>query len=432
MSSNDIAIKVENISKLYRIGAKQKMHDSVGGTIIDFIKSPIRNYQKYRSLYKFDERNPDSSPNSTDVIWAVKGVSFEVKQGEVLGIIGRNGAGKSTLLKILCQITHPTTGSAIINGRISSLLEVGTGFHQELTGRENVYLNGTILGMTKKEVDRKFDEIVSFSGVERFIDTPVKRYSSGMKVRLAFSVAAHLEPEIFMVDEVLAVGDATFQRKCLDKMENVGRGGRTVLFVSHNLTAIQALCSKAIWLEGGKILKRGESNKVIAAYLKNNFQIREQIRFDAKTERKGNGKIRFKKVNLYDEDEKAISLVQTGKPLTIGLEYVLQKKNDLPCVFQIVFKDMFGQNLFTCLSRASHNEILRIADNGEIQCRIAKLSLLSGRYSCRISCKLNEVMADSIEDAFVLNVIDGDFFGTGKLQPNDCGSMVIEHSWKIK
>ncbi|MFQ5866208.1 MAG: ABC transporter ATP-binding protein, partial [bacterium] len=239
MRSKDIAIKVQNISKRYRIGLKEEMRDSFAVAVLDFIKSPLKNYRKYRSLYEFEDINYSAENNVTEnVIWALRDISFEVPKGEVLGIIGRNGAGKSTLLKILCKVTDPTSGVAEIRGRVSSLLEVGTGFHQELTGRENIYLNGTILGMTKKEVGRKFDEIVDFSGVEKFIDTPVKRYSSGMRVRLAFSVAAHLEPEILLIDEVLAVGDAEFQKKCLNKMEHVGQEGRTVLFVSHNVTAI--------------------------------------------------------------------------------------------------------------------------------------------------------------------------------------------------
>ena len=248
MTSKDIAIKVENISKLYRIGMKDEMNDSFGGAIFSFFKSPVKNYLKYRSLYRFDDikssdnSNQDNHPS--DIIWALRDISFEVKKGEVVGIIGRNGAGKSTLLKVLTKITAPTSGRAEIHGRVSSLLEVGTGFHQELTGRENVFLNGTILGMKKKEVDEKFDEIVAFSDVEKFIDTPVKRYSSGMKVRLAFSVAAHLEPEILLVDEVLAVGDMRFQKKCLNKMEDVGKEGRTVLFVSHNMPAVTRLCNK--------------------------------------------------------------------------------------------------------------------------------------------------------------------------------------------
>jgi lipopolysaccharide transport system ATP-binding protein len=267
MSNKDIAIKVENLSKIYRIGLKENMHDSLGGAILDFLKSPLKNYRTYRSLYRFDdfETNGNNFDDETfsDVIWALRGVSFEVGRGEVLGIIGRNGAGKSTLLKILSKITPPTSGFAKIHGRISSLLEVGTGFHQELTGRENVYLNGTILGMTKKEVDRKYDEIVEFSGVEKFINTPVKRYSSGMRVRLAFSVAAHLEPEILIIDEVLSVGDADFQNKCINKMEDVSQQGRTVLFVSHNMSAVTRLCERTILLQEGKVADDGPSDRVV-------------------------------------------------------------------------------------------------------------------------------------------------------------------------
>ena len=268
MNSSNLAIKAENLSKIYRIGLKEKMRDSFAAAMFDFIKSPWKNYQKYRSLYKFDDIKTDRGNSyAADVIWALRDVSLNVEQGEVIGIIGRNGAGKSTLLKILCRITDPTSGLAEIRGRVSSLLEVGTGFHQELTGRENIYLNGTILGMTKNEVDRKFDEIVDFSGVEKFVDTPVKRYSSGMQVRLAFSVAAHLEPEILLIDEVLAVGDVEFQKKCLKKMENVGQEGRTVLFVSHNMPAINRLCSRTILLNHSRIIDDGPSAKVVKNYL---------------------------------------------------------------------------------------------------------------------------------------------------------------------
>lgn len=274
----EVAIKAESISKCYRIGLKEELHDNIASAIYDFIKSPWTNYRKYRALYRFEDisldSNSESDINAADIIWALKNISFNVRRGEALGIIGRNGAGKSTLLKILSRITAPTKGRAEIYGRISSLLEVGTGFHPELTGRDNVYLNGTVLGMTKQEVDRKFDEIVDFSGVERFIDTPVKRYSSGMKVRLAFAVAAHLEPEIFMVDEVLAVGDAEFQRKCLGKMGKVSDEGRTVLFVSHNMGAITELCERTLWLENAEVRLDGVSSEVVAAYLsskENNF-----------------------------------------------------------------------------------------------------------------------------------------------------------------
>ena len=268
---SDLAIKVDDISKLYRLGVKDQVNDSLGGALSDFIRSPLKNYRKYRSLYKFDDvldaHGKVSDPGLPDVLWALNGVSFEVQKGEVVGIIGTNGAGKSTLLKVLSRITPPTKGTVEIHGRVSSLLEVGTGFHPELTGRENVYLNGTILGMRKKEIDGKFDEIVDFSGVEKFLDTPVKRYSSGMRVRLAFAVAAHLEPEILIIDEVLAVGDAEFQKKCLNKMQDVGQQGRTVLFVSHSMPAVTRLCPRVIMLNEGKLLRDGPVDEVVNAYL---------------------------------------------------------------------------------------------------------------------------------------------------------------------
>jgi lipopolysaccharide transport system ATP-binding protein len=267
MSNSDVVVKAEGLSKIYRLGIKEQVSDSLAGSVFGFLRSPVKNFRKYRSLYRFDDVTEKNGSNSDSIIWAVRDVSFDIRQGEVVGIIGRNGAGKSTLLKILTRITPPTRGRAEIHGRVSSLLEVGTGFHHELTGRENIFLNGTILGMTKSEVDRKFDEIVAFSGVERFLDTPVKRYSSGMSVRLAFAVAAHLEPEILIVDEVLAVGDADFQKKCINKMQDVSRHGRTVLFVSHNMPAVAALCSRAILLSGGTVAMDGPTHDVIGGYL---------------------------------------------------------------------------------------------------------------------------------------------------------------------
>jgi len=260
---SDYSIQVSNLSKRYRIGIEDTQ-DTLAEAIGHWVMSPIRNYRRLRQLTRFEN---EKNEMVEDIIWALKDVSFDIGKGEVVGIIGRNGAGKSTLLKILSRITHPTTGSVKLNGRVSSLLEVGTGFHPELTGRENIYLNGTILGMTKNEVDTKFEEIVEFSGVRKFIDTPVKFYSSGMGVRLAFSVAAHLEPEILVVDEVLAVGDAEFQSKCLGKMEDVAQYGRTVLFVSHNMSAISRLCKRGIWLDDGLVAEDGPVDKVIQAYM---------------------------------------------------------------------------------------------------------------------------------------------------------------------
>ena len=256
--SNSI-IEVKNLSKLYHLGVKERTNLTFREAIMDAFTAPVRNFRNLRRLTRIEDDCPDT-------IWALKDVSFDILPGEVVGIIGRNGAGKSTLLKILSRITEPTSGEIKLHGRVASLLEVGTGFHPELTGRENIYLNGTILGMRKAEIDRKFDAIVDFSEIEKFLDTPVKRYSSGMYVRLAFAVAAHLEPEILLVDEVLAVGDSEFQKKCLGKMGEVAEAGRTVLFVSHNLAAVKRICKTGIYLESGRMALRDTTENVLESY----------------------------------------------------------------------------------------------------------------------------------------------------------------------
>ena len=255
-------MKVENLSKRYRIGRKQVASDSFHGRVFSWLKAPFSNLSKLKELSSFKNENDDG-----DVIWALKEVSFDVMQGEVMGIIGKNGAGKSTLLKILSRVTEPSAGKFTINGRVASLLEVGTGFHQDLTGRENIFMNGTILGMKRAEIGKRFDEIVAFSGVERFIDTPIKRYSSGMKVRLAFAVAAYLEPEILIIDEVLAVGDAEFQKKCLGKMKDISGHGRTILFVSHNMAAVHELCTTCALIREGKLAMKATPSETIKYYL---------------------------------------------------------------------------------------------------------------------------------------------------------------------
>ncbi len=347
MKPNNVVISVENISKIYRIGTKREMHDNLARTIFSYVKNPLKNYYTYRSLYNFDdidfENDNDVPPN---VLWAVKNVSFDVESGQAVGIIGRNGAGKSTLLKILCRITTPTRGCATIRGRISSLLEVGTGFHQELTGRENVYLNGTILGMKKVEVDKKFDEIVAFSGIEKFIDTPVKRYSSGMKVRLAFSVAAHLEPDILIVDEVLAVGDADFQKKCLKKMEDVGGKGRTVLFVSHDMSAITRLCNRVILLEEGRIAKDGSPEQVISHYLTSGYgTMASRVWLDPQ-KAPGSNIARLRAVRIRSDNGQIVDSLDIRHPFSVEMEYeVLEGGMVLMPIFAFTNED--GYRIFT-------------------------------------------------------------------------------------
>ena len=315
------AISVEGVSKIYRIGVKEQAHDSMGRGLYEFIKSPIKNFQRYRSLYRFSDEELAATYNGEDILWALRDVSFDVAPGDVVGIIGVNGAGKSTLLKVISRITPPTLGKITIRGRVSSLLEVGTGFHPELTGRENVYLNGTILGMRKREVDRKYDEIVDFAGIEKFLDTPVKRYSMGMRVRLAFAVAAHLEPEILIIDEVLAVGDAEFQNKCLNKMEDVGKDGRTVLFVSHNMAAVTRLCQRGILLSQGKIIGEGDAHEMVSQYLTAGMGTTSARDWPHQDTAPGDDDVRLRAVRIVDEQGQVAEGIDIRRPVGLQMEF---------------------------------------------------------------------------------------------------------------
>jgi lipopolysaccharide transport system ATP-binding protein len=342
--SNNIVIKVENLSKQYRLGVVSS------GTLADDLNlawSKLRG--KENPLLKIGDVNDRSKVGESDYVWSLKDINFEVKQGEVLGIIGRNGAGKSTLLKILSKVTTPTTGKIKTKGRIASLLEVGTGFHPELTGRENIFLNGAILGMKKNEIKAKFDEIVSFSGVERYIDTPVKRYSSGMYVRLAFAVAAHLEPEILIVDEVLAVGDAEFQKKCLGKMKDVSGEGRTVLFVSHNMQAVDNLCDNLIILDNGEIAFNGETKTGILKYLDTDNYVPD-LDFNKQINLLNFDDVfQLLEVKLFQDNQENVFL--TTEPINIILKYNV-KKNTTGLRIGFDINDLFGN----CIFRSFHDD----------------------------------------------------------------------------
>lgn len=317
----DYAIKVDNVSKVYRIGLKNTRNDSVATGVANFLRSPLTNYRKYRSLYKFSDAELSNEYSGEDILWALRDVSFTVRSGEVVGIIGINGAGKSTLLKVISRITPPTVGNISIRGRVSSLLEVGTGFHPELSGRENVFLNGTILGMRKTEVDAKFDEIVDFAGIEQFLDTPVKRYSSGMRVRLAFAVAAHLEPEILIVDEVLAVGDAEFQKKCLNKMEDVGKEGRTVLFVSHNMAAVTRLCRRGILLSAGSVIDDGDAHSIVSSYLTSGLGTTSAREWPDASKAPGDESVRIRAIRVVNAEGEVSEGFDIRKPVGLQMEY---------------------------------------------------------------------------------------------------------------
>ena len=322
MLSDNTAVRVENISKRYRIGAQDERHHTLVGNMLKLAAQPLRNARNLRKLTKFAADEVEGP----DIVWALNDISFDVQRGEVIGIVGHNGAGKSTILKILSRITFPTNGRVEIKGRVGSLLEVGTGFHPELTGRENVYLNGTILGMSRTEVERKFDEIVEFSGVAKFIDTPVKRYSSGMSVRLAFSVAAHLDPEILLVDEVLSVGDAGFQSKCIGKMQDVASEGRTVIFVSHVMQAIRNLCDRTIHIDQGRIIDDGPTQHVIRNYLTggSHQQLAEKV-WDNKHTQPGDSGFRLLGLRVLDSGGNTAKAFRTSEPIRIQFEFELDK-----------------------------------------------------------------------------------------------------------
>jgi lipopolysaccharide transport system ATP-binding protein len=393
----EVAIRVEKLSKQYYIGGPQKTYSRLGDQIIDVLSSPFKRAGKLLS------GQASGATELDETIWALKDVSFEVGNGEVVGIIGRNGAGKSTLLKILSRITEPTEGYADLYGRVGSLLEVGTGFHPELTGRENVYMNGAILGMRKAEISSKFDEIVAFSEIEKFIDTPVKHYSSGMYVRLAFSVAAHLEPEILLVDEVLAVGDVSFQRKCLGKMDEVSQQGRTVLFVSHNMGLIQTLCQRGIYLENGKIARIGSIAETIEAYLQSLEQANFQNISD-RVDRRGEGKIKLVGLEVTGKNGRS-TVLRTGEPahFTFRVDNYLP---DMDCSFSLF--DYLGQKITTFKSSVHSPEDIYERENKlQFVCEIDKLMLMPGRYRVDVSVMGDNIIQDYIQAATFFEVAEG-------------------------
>lgn len=393
---DEIAIRVEKLSKRYRIGARQKQVDTLSESLKDLLISPFD--------YLLGTLR---GPSEEEILWALKDVSFEVKKGEVVGIIGHNGAGKSTLLKILSRITEPTSGRAEIHGRVGSLLEVGTGFHPELTGRENIYMNGAILGMRKVEIDYKFDEIVDFAGVEKFIDTPVKRYSSGMYVRLAFAVAAHLEPEILLVDEVLAVGDAAFQRKCLGKMGDVAKEGRTVLFVSHNMETIQQLCSRCFLLDQGYLVMSGKSADVISTYLNKNIKdLKHQYRRLASV--KTNEKAFLLEADILNADGLTCDSLRFGEPFTVRMLWC-QNQKIVGISYSIRVYDERDRFLFAVNTIGSK---LAIEDSGlhEVHCKIPDNVFVPGSYRVSIGAYIRpHTKVHIINDCLQLNVINVPF-----------------------
>jgi lipopolysaccharide transport system ATP-binding protein len=419
------AISVENLSKSYRLGARQTGgYRTLRESLVHAGGAP------WRGLRRLGSRRGAGAAAREELLWALKDVSFTIAPGEVVAIIGRNGAGKSTLLKILSRVTEPTAGRAVLRGRVGSLLEVGTGFHTELTGRENIYLNGAICGMTRREIGRKFDDIVAFAEVEQFLDTPVKRYSSGMFVRLAFAVASHVEPEILLVDEVLAVGDAAFQRKCLGKMGEVSRSGRTVLFVSHNMATILNLCPHALLIDKGQLAYAGPCEEAVRRYL--SAFARSEGASVALTEhpnrRPGSTPI-LGHVRLLDEHGAEATQFVCGGPLTIELSV----KSVCPVAephFAVGVEDALGVRLFTVATYLTDTAPAALRRTGQMLCRIDRLPIVPGRYSITLNAgPQHAAWTDMIDQAINFEVLASDFYGNGKLPNPDWGRFLVRSQW---
>jgi lipopolysaccharide transport system ATP-binding protein len=411
------AIEIHDLAKRYNIGAQNPL-GSLREQLVGLARYPFR-------LGKAKDGN--------EVIWALNGLSFTANEGEVVGIVGRNGAGKSTLLKILSRITYPTRGSVNVRGRVAALLEVGTGFHEELTGRENVYLNGSILGMRKREVDLQFDKIVAFSGIEKFIDTPIKRYSSGMRLRLGFAVAAHLNPDVLIVDEVLAVGDAEFQKKCVTAMEGLRGTGRTVLFVSHNLAAVEHLCSRAIWIDGGKIRQDGEPAHVIEAYMGQYVGGQGSITdLNEGLQRTGSGEVRFARIEYLNMDRTPRGITRSGDDLVIRLHYRADKAmRDVN--FGILLFTQMG-TLLTWTSNWHHGKLIPLVPAGEgyVDLEIDSLNLVPGTYAFSLWLTgEDQKVLDKIETGLALEVEVSDVYNCGRVLESKWGTIYFPQRWKI-
>ncbi len=424
-------LKVENLSKQYRLGL-------VGtGTLKDDVNRFWHRVRGKEDPYlKIGSVNDRSAKATQDYVWALQDINFEVEEGEVLGIIGKNGAGKSTLLKILSRVTSPTTGIIKTKGRIASLLEVGTGFHPELTGKENIYLNGAILGMSKSEIRSKIDEIIAFSGCEMYIDTPVKRYSSGMRVRLAFAVAAHLEPDILVVDEVLAVGDAEFQKKAIGKMQDISQGeGRTVLFVSHNMASVKNLCTRGIVLENGKMVFEGTQNESVNYYLSAEKN-KAKIDLSKRTDREGSQKLKVTNIQFFNKEGAEISELISGQFLKIRVSIQKNREIDFSSLFiSINFLDNDLNFVLRFVNDEMGFKFTDLANQDYFELEIPKLLLRAETYTLRIliseKATSREHFVDLVENAASINVLAGDFWSSGRL--NRPGSFaVIPGDFKVE
>lgn len=424
------AIKIENVSKQYRLGVIST------GTLSHDLNRwwATKIMHKEDPYLKIGETNDRSTKGSSEYVWALKDINMEIEQGDVVGIIGKNGAGKSTLLKLLSRVTKPTTGSIKYRGRIASLLEVGTGFHPEMTGRENIYMNGAIMGMTKQEITRKLDEIVDFSGCERYIDTPVKRYSSGMTVRLGFAIAAHLDPEILVVDEVLAVGDAEFQKKAIGKMQDVSRGeGRTVLFVSHNMTAVKNLCKKGVVLNNGSVFFQGSVEEAVDIYLKTSMPVCTSYSVkDAPRINNGNGYIKFVSADVVDSCGNIVQ-ARCGQPFCLRIGMQVKEGGCLGVSNSLAIYDLDGRQLITLPTYVTLGSYNLSSGLHYAYCYIEKLPLAVGEYRMGFWVGVNGECYDHIDASVPLSVAEDVYFTSGRTIASRLQGKIVlvEHSWKI-
>ncbi|MBX3439265.1 MAG: ABC transporter ATP-binding protein [Planctomycetaceae bacterium] len=410
------AIRVEGISKQYQVGLREKSRQTFREAMIDMAGAPLRRL-----------KDLSGRGDAESTFWALRDISFDVPEGEVLGIIGHNGAGKSTLLKILSRITEPTEGRAVVHGRVASLLEVGTGFHNELTGRENIYLNGAILGMSKVEINRKFDEIVSFSGVERFLDTPIKRYSSGMKVRLAFAVAAHLEPEILIIDEVLAVGDQEFQNKCLGKMHDVATSGRTVLFVSHNMPAVEHLCTTAMVLKSGAMLSMGDVRAAIDEYLDLSSRQTSSIVFE--TSEDDAPPISLHSVEVLTSERRPCTQFQTGEDVV--LRFTVKSTISDSFSVGVLIHNPDGLVVVKCLSNLQHSTpLISCGGIDRLELEIPELRLAPFQYTLSFVL-FSRHRNQRFDSCGGIQIVAADLYGTGKLPRERPGVWLPRAAWTV-
>jgi len=426
--SKELAIKVDNISKRYRLGVVGSK--TIREDVKNLFKKIVRKNNSINVSTEVNDRTVLSS--KSEYVWSLRNVNFEIQRGDVIGIIGRNGAGKSTLLKILSRITAPTEGEIKINGKIASLLEVGTGFHPELTGRENIYLNGSILGMTKGEINRKIDAIIDFAEIQRYVDTPVKRYSSGMYVRLAFSIAAHLEPDILIVDEVLAVGDTSFQRKCINKMSEISKkDGRTILFVSHQMATIQSLCSKTILLENGSVKFHGNVEDGIELYLSTNKDKSNSLSIENSLNRTGSGKVIFSNFHFETNEGVEIDTVLTGQEMVLVFK-LLNKTEDIVENVNVGFSlhdnhEIGLANIYS--SYQKENFTLKKGYN-EIRFKLRKVNVTPGSLIVKGRIEIKNEESDCYLDNLGSIMVEmGDFYNTGQVGQINWGKFLIEGTW---